>query len=87
MDRPAHHTGGPQFGRDQDLRHRTASNNPTSCSSGARSRLSERSFHRRFRRATGQSPIAYVQTLRIEEVKHLLETTTASVDDIGAEVG
>ncbi|HET8729023.1 MAG TPA: helix-turn-helix domain-containing protein [Alphaproteobacteria bacterium] len=49
--------------------------------------LSERSFHRRFRQATGLAPIAYVQSLRIEEAKHLLETTPLPVDDVGAEVG
>lgn len=49
--------------------------------------MSERSFHRRFRQATGQTPIAYVQALRIEEAKHLLETTDLGVDAIGAEVG
>ena len=49
--------------------------------------LTERSFLRRFRRATGQSPLEYVQTLRIEEAKQLLETTTMPLDDIAAEVG
>lgn len=52
-----------------------------------RAGLSERTFHRRFLAATGQAPIAYVQSLRIEEAKHLLETTDRSVDDIGADVG
>ena len=41
----------------------------------ARSGLSERGFLRRFRRATGQSPAEYVQTIRVEEAKQLLETT------------
>jgi len=49
--------------------------------------LSERSFHRRFKRATGLAPLAYVQALRIEEAKHLLETTEAGVDEVGTEVG
>lgn len=49
--------------------------------------LNERSFHRRFRKATGLAPLAYVQKLRIEEAKHLLETTTIPIDDIAAEVG
>lgn len=53
----------------------------------ATSGLSPRSLHRRFKRATGQAPIAYVQALRIEEAKQLLETTTMAVDDIAAEVG
>ncbi len=53
----------------------------------ARSGLSERSFLRRFRRATGQSPVHYIQTLRVEEAKQLLETTEAPIDDIAEEVG
>ncbi len=52
-----------------------------------RSSLSERSFKRRFTRSTGYSPIAYVQHLRIEEAKHRLERTDASVDDISWAVG
>ncbi|RYE08935.1 MAG: helix-turn-helix domain-containing protein [Hyphomicrobiales bacterium] len=53
----------------------------------AESGLTERSFLRRFRRATGQSPLDYVQTLRIEEAKQLLETTSMPFDDVAAEVG
>ncbi len=53
----------------------------------SRSGLSERSFLRRFRRATGQSPADYIQSLRVEEAKQLLETTDMSVEDISAEVG
>ena len=52
-----------------------------------RSRLTERGFHRRFKRATGQAPVDYVQTLRVEEAKQLLETTDMPIDDISAEVG
>ncbi|MBB2972963.1 helix-turn-helix domain-containing protein [Mesorhizobium sp. RMAD-H1] len=53
----------------------------------ARSGLTERNFLRRFKRATGQSPMEYVRTLRIEEAKQLLETTAMPVDDIAIEVG
>lgn len=52
-----------------------------------RSGLSERSFLRRFRRATGQSPLEYVRTLRVEEAKQMLETTALPIDDIASEVG
>ena len=51
------------------------------------SKLSGRSFLRRFRKATGQSPLEYVQTLRVEEAKQMLETSDAAIDDIAAEVG
>ena len=43
-----------------------------------RSGLPKRTFDRRFRAATGYSPLAYVQALRIEEAKQLLETGTAT---------
>ncbi len=49
--------------------------------------LAERSFQRRFKDATGMTPMAYVQTLRIEEAKHLLETTVQPVEAIAGETG
>ena len=49
--------------------------------------LAERSFKRRFTRATGLSPLAYVQRLRIEEGRRLLEQTRMSVDEISWQVG
>jgi transcriptional regulator GlxA family with amidase domain len=52
-----------------------------------RSGLPKRTFDRRFRAATGYSPLAYVQSLRIEEAKQLLETGAATVDAIAREVG
>lgn len=52
-----------------------------------RSGLPERTFKRRFTKATGYSPIAYVQHVRIEEAKRRLERTEASVDEIGWSVG
>lgn len=53
----------------------------------AQSGLPERSFLRRFRRATGQSPLEYIQTMRVEEAKQLLETSGMSLDDVAAEIG
>jgi transcriptional regulator GlxA family with amidase domain len=49
--------------------------------------LAERSFVRRFRLATGMAPLQYVHTLRIEEAKHLLETTPQPIEAIAGEVG
>lgn len=51
------------------------------------SRLPERTLKRRFKAATGAALIEYVQNLRIEDAKRLLETRDASIDDISAEVG
>jgi transcriptional regulator GlxA family with amidase domain len=53
----------------------------------ARSALPERTFKRRFQRATGYSAVDYVQLLRIEEAKQLLEATSRSIDSIAAAVG
>ena len=52
-----------------------------------RSGLSEKSFTRRFKAATGHAPLDYVQRLRIEEAKELLETTSEPVEAIGRSVG
>lgn len=52
-----------------------------------RSKLAERTFKRRFVNATGLTPIAYVQRLRIEDAKRRLERTEASVDEISWRVG
>lgn len=49
--------------------------------------LAERTFKRRFSNATGFSPIAYVQHLRIEEAKRRLESTRVSIDEISWNVG
>lgn len=52
-----------------------------------RSGLPERTFKRRFARATGYSPIAYVQHVRVEEAKRRLERTSEPVDAISYAVG
>jgi transcriptional regulator GlxA family with amidase domain len=52
-----------------------------------RSGLAERTFKRRFTAATGITPIAYVQRLRIEDAKRRLERTESSVDEISWQAG
>jgi len=52
-----------------------------------RSGLAERSFKRRFTRATGMSPITYIQRLRIEAAKRRLERTNTPIDEIAWQVG
>lgn len=53
----------------------------------ALSGLPERTFKRRFKAATGYSPIDYVQALRIEEAKQMLETTGQPTDAVAHAVG
>lgn len=53
----------------------------------AASGLAERTFKRRFQAATGYAPIDYVQALRIEEAKQLLERARLTLEEVGAAVG
>ncbi len=60
--------------------------NPVS-NMAVRSGMSQRGFHRRFKKATGQSPVKYLQTLRVEEAKQMLETTKLSIEEVAEAVG
>ncbi|MCP4318743.1 MAG: GlxA family transcriptional regulator [Hyphomicrobiales bacterium] len=53
----------------------------------ARARLSPRTFLRRFKAATGHTPNAYLQNLRIEKARGLLERSHIPVNEIGWRVG
>lgn len=52
-----------------------------------KARIPERTLKRRFKAATGITFIEYVQNLRIEEAKRLLETTGMNTEEIGPAVG
>jgi transcriptional regulator GlxA family with amidase domain len=52
-----------------------------------RSGLSSRTFKRRFTAATGHTPIGYVQRIRVERAKRLLETTATPVEEVSWAVG
>lgn len=49
--------------------------------------LTEKTFARRFRQATGHAPLKYLQRMRIETARGLLEKGRAPVDEIAARVG
>lgn len=49
--------------------------------------LPKRTFDRRFRSATGYSPLGYIQSLRVEEAKQLLETSSDPIERIAQLVG
>ncbi len=49
--------------------------------------MSQRTFLRRFKRATGNTPIEYLQRLRIEAAKKMLESQDVPVDQISTSVG
>jgi transcriptional regulator GlxA family with amidase domain len=49
--------------------------------------LPERTFSRRFRKATGYRPSEYVQALRLEEAKQMLETSDTPIEEVASAVG
>src|SRR5947209_16970424 len=49
--------------------------------------MSTRSFARAFRREVGMTPAAYVEAVRVERAKLLLESTATHVDEIAARCG
>jgi len=53
----------------------------------ARVHLSERQFKRRFKQATAESPLAYIQALRIEAAKQGLENSKKTIEVISREAG
>lgn len=49
--------------------------------------VSERTLNRRFQRAIGDTPLGYLQTLRVEVAKRLLEAGRTNVDDVSQRIG
>ena len=49
--------------------------------------ISPRHFKRRFKKATGDLPIKYLQRVRVDAAKERLETTQESIDRITWDVG
>lgn len=49
--------------------------------------MSPRSFNRRFKDATGQTPSAYLQQTRIRNATELLKSTNLSIGDVAFQVG
>jgi transcriptional regulator GlxA family with amidase domain len=53
----------------------------------ALSTLNERTFLRRFKKATGEGPLAYLQKMRLEKAKQMLTSTDLSIEQITVAVG
>ena len=49
--------------------------------------LSSRTFLRRFKAATGDTPLAYLQRLRTEAAKRMLEDDRMTIQEVGLAVG
>ncbi len=49
--------------------------------------MTRRTFERRFKNATGDSPLHYIQRIRVEKAKQLLENEGKTLSDICRQVG
>ena len=49
--------------------------------------ISPRHFKRRFKKATNETPLAYIQHLRIEYAKKLLEKSSETINEITYKIG
>ncbi|MCD4721804.1 MAG: helix-turn-helix domain-containing protein, partial [Desulfobacula sp.] len=49
--------------------------------------MSRRTFERRFKTATGDSFLTYLQRLRVEAAKHMFETGSHTFEEIAYQVG
>ena len=86
MTRPMESNDGPITDSQEWIADHYAAANPVE-KMVERSGLNPRTFSRRFRTATGFAPIEYVQALRVEEAKQMLEMDQMSNDDVGAAIG
>lgn len=86
MTRPMESNDGPITDSQEWIAEHYATANPVE-KMVERSGLNPRTFSRRFRTATGFAPIEYVQALRVEEAKQMLEVDQISNDDVGAAIG
>jgi len=86
MVRPAQHEDAVIAHSQSWIADNYATANPVAAMVG-QSQLNDRTFKRRFKSATGYAPLEYVQSLRIEEAKQILETTDMAIDDVSLSVG
>jgi transcriptional regulator GlxA family with amidase domain len=71
----------------QDLIERLGARCPSVPELAKRVAMSKRNFIRRFKSATGNTPIEYVQRVRVESAKHALESGGDPVDTIAGRSG
>ncbi len=61
--------------------------NHSTCILAEQARMSERAFLRRFKAATGRAPAGYLQAMRVEAAKAMLEREVSTVPTISEAVG
>ena len=86
MTRPVESSDGPILNCQQWIASNYAEANPVE-RMAEHSGLNTRTFARRFRSATGYAPLDYVQALRTEEAKQMLESGDVGIEEIATAVG
>ena len=84
--RPPQHEDAAVAAAQSWIAENYAAPNPVAGMTGI-SGLATRTFKRRFEAATDYTALDYVQSLRIEEAKQMLETSDRTLQDVGPEVG
>lgn len=79
--------GDREIARVEEWLHRNWNRSASIGDLASRAGLGERQFLRRFKSATGKTPVQYLQTLRLEEARRLLESGNAPVSEVTAAVG
>ena len=85
--RPVVETQGASTGRARAWALRNLGESITLAALAERESMSVRTFNRRFREETGQTPIQWLNQQRVERARQLLESTTYTVDRVAAEAG
>jgi len=83
----AHEHGDKQILRIQKIMEEQYTRNFDYNTLARRYGMGRRTLERHFKKATGETPLAYLQRVRIEHAKQLLESGNASIDEICSQVG
>lgn len=78
---------GDQFAATVDWMSRNLDQAITVANAAAVAGMSERSFHRRFSEVTGETPARFIETLRLDAARTLLETGDLPLKAIAGQVG
>ncbi len=79
--------GDPEVRRAQDLIEKQATHDLSVADLASSLAMSNRNFIRRFKSATGNTPIEYIQRVRIEAAKHALESGAKDIDNVASGIG
>ncbi|MFC5435848.1 transcriptional regulator FtrA [Rhodanobacter umsongensis] len=87
VERPVHKREAGALSKVIDSMHRRLAANQSVATLAAMAAMSERSFMRRFKEATGMSPADWLISARVDRARELLESSSLSIDAIAGECG